>query len=79
MKTHNYYAERIGAKLYAATPKAVFAAIAASALTTGGDYIERAGTEILREWWCLYDNQIVPQKPPFPRPIEHAESEGGAV
>ena len=66
MKSMNYYAEKVGAELYAA----VLAAVAASALTVGGDYIDRAGVEILREWWCLYDNQIVPQKPPFPRPPE---------
>mgnify|MGYP001589973125 CR=1 FL=1 len=39
MKSMNYYAEKVGAELYAA----VLAAVAASALTVGGDYIDRAG------------------------------------
>lgn len=54
--------------IYTRCPKAVFAAIAVSALTLGGDYLEEARPRILAEWWCLFDNGIVTQKPPFPRP-----------
>lgn len=54
--------------LYEDCPKAVWAAIAVSALTTGGDYLDQASANVLREWWTLHDNGIVPQRPPFPRP-----------
>jgi hypothetical protein len=67
-KLHNEYAAAAGGKLFEACPKAVFAAIAVSALTVGGDYLEEAELRLLREWWTLYHNGIVPQKPCFPEP-----------
>lgn len=62
MKTHNEYAATLG-PLYDQIPKAVFAAIAVSALTTGGDHIEHAVAVILYEWGALHRAGIVPQKP----------------
>jgi hypothetical protein len=55
---------------YEACPKAVFAAIAVSGMTNGGDRLDEAATLVLREWWILHDNGIVPQRPPFPRPAD---------
>ena len=63
IKLHNTYAQALG-PLFADCPKAVFAAIAVSALTTGGERLDEAKEEILREWTILYDNGIVQQKPP---------------
>lgn len=62
-KTSNGYAEAISQRLYIDCPKAVLAAIAVSALTTGGDSIDEAEQRVLHEWWVLYRNGIVPQKP----------------
>jgi hypothetical protein len=67
MKLRNDYMSELGT-LYAATPKAVFAAIAVSYATCGGDYIERAHENVLRDWWVLHENGIVPQRPPYPKP-----------
>jgi hypothetical protein len=74
MKLLNDYAATLDQKLYAYTPKAVFAAVAVSALTIGGDYIEHANQRVIDEWWTLYDNGIGPQKPQFPRPAEMVEA-----
>lgn len=63
IKLHNEYAGALGG-LFADCPKAVFAAIAVSALTCGGDNIDEAQAAILREWNTLYTNGIVKQKPP---------------
>ncbi len=60
--THNGYAASLD-ELFDKTPKAVLAAIAVSALTTGGDQIEHAKSRLAREWQILHDNGIVPQKP----------------
>jgi hypothetical protein len=49
MKLRNDYMSELGT-LYAAAPKAVFAAIAVSYATCGGDYIERAHENVLCEW-----------------------------
>lgn len=78
-KKYNEYARAVDERLYEQTPKAVFAAVAVSALTTGGDYLNEANGRLLEEWWILYDNGIVPQKPPRPRPsVEHAEYDPGS-
>jgi hypothetical protein len=61
------------ADLYAETPKAVWAAIAVSEATNGGDRICEARELVLREWWALYRAGIVPQEPPLPEPIEPDE------
>lgn len=68
LKLHNEYAAATG-RLYAQTPKAVFAAIAVSAQTCGGDWLDQAHDRVLDEWWALYEAKIVPQKPPLPRPV----------
>lgn len=48
-------------------PKMVALAVAVSALTNGGNDLGLARDRFIAEWWILYDNGIVPQKPPFPR------------
>ena len=64
LKYHdNDYALALG-ELYDKTPKAVFAAVAVSALTSGGDKLNMAKPYLLREWRILHENGIVPQKPP---------------
>jgi hypothetical protein len=69
MKRLNSYARELSDNnLYDATPKAVLAAIAVSALTCGGDQIEHAHDRVLSEWWALYEAGIVPQRPRKPRP-----------
>lgn len=65
-KIFNEYADQV-IEIYGSCPKAVFAAVAVSALTTGGDKLEQAADLFMDEWWALYDAQIVPQKPCFPR------------
>ena len=73
MKVGNEYTNAIDRRLFEACPKHVFAAIALSALTVGGDHIDFEDHEpndarVLQEWWALYTAGIVPQKPPFPQP-----------
>lgn len=62
MKITNDYSEVLG-ELYARTPKAVFAAIAISALTAGGDYLDEAKERFLAEWVALHAAGIVKQPP----------------
>lgn len=69
-KKMNGYAEVLAERFYRDTPKAVFAAIAVSTVSNGGDYLIEAEQRILAEWWVLFDNGIVPQKPNLPRPPE---------
>jgi hypothetical protein len=64
-KTMNEYAGAVGGKLYGRTPKAVFAAVAVSMVTNGGDHLNNARRLFLEEWWILHEAGIVPQKPPF--------------
>lgn len=45
-------------------PKTVLAAIAVSALTSGGDCLENALSLVIGEWDILFANGIVPQKVP---------------
>ena len=45
-------------------PKTVWAAIAISLATTGGDRLNEATLAIIKEWRALYYNGIVKQKPP---------------
>jgi hypothetical protein len=49
-------------------PKAVFAAVAVSVLTVGGDHLDKAESRFAREWWALYTAGIVPQRPCVPDP-----------
>jgi hypothetical protein len=67
-KTNNY-ADALG-ELFDKTPKSVFAAIAFSFATCGGDRWQEGAEEILREWWALHESGIVPQKPKLPRPAD---------
>ncbi len=72
MKTFNEYATLVSPGLFAVTPKAVFAAVAVSALlrdaVSDSNANAIASDAILREWWALYHNGIVPQRPSFPEP-----------
>lgn len=70
-KTGNAYSQTlVPGGMFADCPKHVFAAIAVSALTCGGDHLDEARELVVREWWLLYHNGIVPQKPPYPDPTE---------
>ena len=69
-KTMNVYQKALDSRLYTDCPKAVFAAIAVSSLTQGGDFLEEATARLAEEWWILYENGIVPQKPPGPKPAD---------
>lgn len=69
-KKMNEYAEAVGPKFYERCPKAVFAAIAVSALTTGGDRLHEADERVLKEWWALYHSGIVTQKPTYREPSD---------
>lgn len=62
-KISNEYALAVGGDLYESIPKAVWAAIAVSALTSGGDQIEKAAQFVAEEWRALHDAGIVPQAP----------------
>jgi hypothetical protein len=62
-KINNDYALAVGRDLYASIPKAVWAAIAVSALTQGGDRLDEAAALVAREWAILHSNGIVPQAP----------------
>lgn len=64
-KTSNEYADLIDNSLYEKMPKAVLAAIAASfALRMAEDDFSQVQSIMVEEWQALYDNGIVPQKPP---------------
>lgn len=60
----NEYTDQLPAGLFDAIPKSVFAAIAISALTSGGDRLSDAGSEIVTEWHMLANAEIVPQAVP---------------
>jgi hypothetical protein len=60
----NQYASALSAETYRKAPKTVLAAIAVSALTMGGDYLEEAEDRLLEEWAALHAAGIVPQSPP---------------
>ena len=49
---------------YDRIPKTVLAAIAVSYASRGGDCLHEAAANVAREWATLYQNGIVPQKPP---------------
>jgi hypothetical protein len=66
-----YVTEQHGDDLYAAIPKAVWAALAVSYASNGGDRVNDTDflrDAILREWWILHNNGIVPQRPHLPDP-----------
>jgi hypothetical protein len=60
----NEYALAGGADLFDQCPKTVWAAIAVSLVTAGGQYLDEARALILDEWQILHAAGIVPQKPP---------------
>lgn len=63
-KLKNEYVTLFG-ELYKKTPKAVFAAIAASLLIQiSEEHWEEAPRAFLREWQTLHENGLIPQKPP---------------
>lgn len=76
-KLTNDYARAVPSELYRDLPKAVWAALAVSALTNGGDWLERAEALVVEEWWILHENGIVPQKPNRPRPEPEVLDETG--
>lgn len=64
-KKYNGYQKLIGSAVYEKTPKAVFAALFVSYLLNGrGASMETIDSEILHEWQLLYNQEIVPQRPP---------------
>lgn len=63
-KISNSYADVIPSEVYENTPKAVWAAIAISLATCGGDRLDEATQAIIREWGILNENGIVPQAVP---------------
>ncbi len=63
-KKQNEYMNVLPRDFYANCPKSVFAAIAVSLATVGGDYLDEAAARILAEWRALYEAGIVEQKPP---------------
>lgn len=66
MKTGNEYTDMISPDFFDKCPKAVLAAIAVSYFYNAGSD-ESGITEALRvEWQLLYNQGIVPQKPPKP-------------
>lgn len=68
-KIGNEYARMFDGGLYDATPKAVFAAIVASVMSTGGDFPEEAVPNMLKEWDILNQCGIVKQ--PVPERYRH--------
>jgi hypothetical protein len=59
---HNEYAAELG-DMFDEMPKAVLAAIAVSALTCGGDILDKAALLAAVEWATLHGQGIVPQAP----------------
>ena len=60
----NEYVEAVSKHLFELCPKTVWAAIAISFCTSGGDRLDEAEQAIVSEWQALYQAGIVPQKPP---------------
>lgn len=63
-KLSNAYVDSLPAGLYEDTPKAVWAAIAISLATCGGDRLDAAAQALVKEWRILHENNIVPQAIP---------------
>lgn len=63
-KKGNKYLSWLEEGCYERIPKAVWAAIAISRLSGGGDFLDETITElVLEEWACLHKSGIVPQAP----------------
>lgn len=63
-KLDNEYIRILPPEVYADIPKAVWAAIAISLATCGGDRLDDATRAIVHEWGILSLNGIVPQDIP---------------
>ena len=64
-KTENNYQKQIDSSFYEKCPKAVFAALAVSYMVNHGiTSFEEVTGEMISEWNNLYNQGIVPQKPP---------------
>lgn len=63
-KATNVYQRVLTEALYRDCPKAALAAIAVSALTQGGDFVDEADQRLVTEWDILHGNGIVPQPVP---------------
>jgi len=61
--TGNIYNDHLG-RLADRIPKSVLGAIVFSYASSGGDHMEHGIENVAREWVILYENQIVPQRPP---------------
>lgn len=61
----NEYVNAVSRDLFELCPKTVWAAIAISLATTGGDRLDEAEQAIVNEWQALFQAGIIPQKPPF--------------
>ena len=59
----NEYVRKIP-RLFNECPKTVLAAIAVSYASSGGDHLEIAERNLCYEWVTLFENGIVPQRPP---------------
>jgi hypothetical protein len=62
MKITNEYSQVMGRE-YVRIPKAVFAAVAISFCSAGGDNLKDAPGKFFDEWQLLFENGIVEQKP----------------
>lgn len=60
----NPYADIVPSSVYEVIPKTVWAAIAVSFATCGGDTLDDATRAIVHEWSILHQNGIVPQPVP---------------
>jgi hypothetical protein len=58
----NEYADSLG-DLFDDCPKSVLAAIAVSALTCGGDFLDESAKRLADEWLVLYQQGVVSQRP----------------
>lgn len=63
-KKLNQYVEAIPREVFEDTPKAVWAALAISFATCGGDRLDEAAYSLIQEWMILKENGIVPQSVP---------------
>ena len=60
----NEYQAALGQEFFDACPKAVFAALAVSLVSGGGEHLEEATSCLRAESQTLFDNGIVAQAPP---------------
>ncbi len=64
-KVTNEYVDALDGRLYSDTPKSVWAAIAISLLNRmDGEGVWQGNDAVIEEWTALYQNGIIPQKPP---------------